>query len=950
MIPNRIFVQGFLCYREPQEARFEGGILWMISGRNGSGKSALFDALTYVLYGRHRAGQRQARGLIHHDASALSVELDFTIDERDFRARRTLDRNGRCTRQIYEYTPAAEPGAPADGHPPGRWREIPDTHTKPGFAQWVSNHVAMTFEAFTSSVLLLQGHADTLLLAGAESRHALVQQLIGTDKLERLHKRIKMACTEMRGEVRLLTRQRKNAAPVTAAEIATLTSKQEKAANRRDQCAAEIARLATLLEQSLHWRALGDRQAQITKQIETGQRRLDIHQTEITTRQRHDFLQMSLPVLADYLGLIATLKEERSGIEQLTAQRHPLSTQSKQLSTRLIKWQRLLAFIDAKYKQVLLNLEEAAARRTVLAAALPGLERLAAAYATLQAHHQQFTADQGRIERLQRIRGRFTGGRIAASDLATCRANLHQARAEMAQSRQRATQLAERAGRLEQVSGSRKCPYCGQELTRTHVAAERNRLEHETHQIETQLAQQHGHIEAETVRLQAIESRHRVRTQRLEKIDRQLHDLTIANKLVQRVTAEAVAECNAAYESMPAAWRQRIAVRRPDDWRQSAGPDSEDVRICHEAATAMDRCIARASRWRDRLLARRERYVAHCASDRSSRDQLEHHLQELELRLATDTANVEAHSQAAMRLHTQLPAAWRAWTPEEAAQQQHRLDRQLQGLIRHVSQLGQEGTEDASYHLSELHRELAIIVEQLAAVPSAAQADSSDFQIALDSVRNEHSKTVRNERDLAAALAAAKALHTRDTATQQELAEAQRRLQRWERLSLLLGPKYLQHDISRYAEDTIVESANAILDRLATGSIRLETRRDDACNSTAERTLDLVALTRESPSTPIDLSFLSGSQRFRVAVALALALGQFASRTGRPVQAVIIDEGFGCLDRVNRQVMVQELNSLRACMKRILLVSHQEEFADAFAHGYRCEQIDGSARLREFHQ
>ena len=96
------------------------------------------------------------------------------------------------------------------------------------------------------------------------------------------------------------------------------------------------------------------------------------------------------------------------------------------------------------------------------------------------------------------------------------------------------------------------------------------------------------------------------------------------------------------------------------------------------------------------------------------------------------------------------------------------------------------------------------------------------------------------------------------------------------------------------------------------------------------------------------MSFLSGSQKFRVAVSLALGIGQYASRQHRPIESVIIDEGFGCLDRQGRQVMIQELQNLRDQMRCILLVSHQEEFADSFANGYKFELVNGTTEVTRF--
>jgi DNA repair exonuclease SbcCD ATPase subunit len=46
--------------------------------------------------------------------------------------------------------------------------------------------------------------------------------------------------------------------------------------------------------------------------------------------------------------------------------------------------------------------------------------------------------------------------------------------------------------------------------------------------------------------------------------------------------------------------------------------------------------------------------------------------------------------------------------------------------------------------------------------------------------------------------------------------------------------------------------------------------------------------------------------------------------------------------------MIQEMHNLRECLRCILLVSHQEEFADAFASGYRFELADGATRVTRF--
>ena len=87
MSPHRVKLKGFLCYKEEQEVSFDGNAtLWMLSGLNGSGKSSIFDAVTYALFGHHRGGGKEAVELINKDSDSLLVEFDFLLEGKAFRA------------------------------------------------------------------------------------------------------------------------------------------------------------------------------------------------------------------------------------------------------------------------------------------------------------------------------------------------------------------------------------------------------------------------------------------------------------------------------------------------------------------------------------------------------------------------------------------------------------------------------------------------------------------------------------------------------------------------------------------------------------------------------------------------------------------------------------------------------------------------------------------------
>src|SRR5436305_15200874 len=116
MIPQRVKLKGFLSYKDEQEICFDGASLWMLAGCNGSGKSTIFDAITYSLFGHHRGGSQDAHELINKDTDKGSIAFEFTLDGLPFQIVRTLQRTkqgkGKGSQQI------------SRGLPVGGWEPI----------------------------------------------------------------------------------------------------------------------------------------------------------------------------------------------------------------------------------------------------------------------------------------------------------------------------------------------------------------------------------------------------------------------------------------------------------------------------------------------------------------------------------------------------------------------------------------------------------------------------------------------------------------------------------------------------------------------------------------------------------------------------------------------------------------------------------------------------------
>ena len=197
MIPRRVKLRGFLSYKEEQEIRFEGSPLWMLSGVNGSGKSSVFDAITFALFGHHRGGSIQASELMNKDSTQLGVEFEFSLDGDVFLISRTLKRNTQGKSSGTQQISRRVDDSLQDSH----WEPVPDTNKKTDFDRWVADKIGLNYETFTSSVLLLQGRAEKLLDSSPKGRAELLGSIVDLERFQKLHERATSKKNALKGTV-----------------------------------------------------------------------------------------------------------------------------------------------------------------------------------------------------------------------------------------------------------------------------------------------------------------------------------------------------------------------------------------------------------------------------------------------------------------------------------------------------------------------------------------------------------------------------------------------------------------------------------------------------------------------------------------------------------------------------------------------------------------------------
>ena len=177
MIPLRLSVENFLCYREGVPALdFTGIHLACLCGANGHGKSALLDAITWCLWGKARSKTHDE--LISYGADQCYVELDFLARSTHYRVVRTHAKGGGRRRQGVTDLQLLISGD--DDFEPISGNNIRETQAK------IDQFVGMDYDTFINSAFLVQGRADEFSNKTPAERKAVLAKILGLEAYDRL--------------------------------------------------------------------------------------------------------------------------------------------------------------------------------------------------------------------------------------------------------------------------------------------------------------------------------------------------------------------------------------------------------------------------------------------------------------------------------------------------------------------------------------------------------------------------------------------------------------------------------------------------------------------------------------------------------------------------------------------------------------------------------------------
>lgn len=189
MKPLQLTMTAFGPYKEKEQIDFrklENHQLFVISGNTGAGKTTIFDAISFALYGEasgeERKDSKMLRSHFADDETNTTVNLVFQLKNKTYRIYRKLGhlKKGNknpslSTAEFYEIQDEKEiPCCPA---------KIQDVNKK------VEALIGLTKSQFSQIVMLPQGEFRKLLTSDTDNKEEILRRIFKTETYQRLKER-----------------------------------------------------------------------------------------------------------------------------------------------------------------------------------------------------------------------------------------------------------------------------------------------------------------------------------------------------------------------------------------------------------------------------------------------------------------------------------------------------------------------------------------------------------------------------------------------------------------------------------------------------------------------------------------------------------------------------------------------------------------------------------------
>jgi exonuclease SbcC len=446
MIPHQLTLKGFLSYLDETTLDLRPVDVACVSGANGAGKSSLFDAITWALFGKAR---RSDDALINDAADACMVAFEFEYENSDYRVLRQKTRDKGA---VLEFQIRAEDGG---------WRVLTESGLR-ATEDRIRETLHLDYDTFINASFFLQDKADMFTQQNPSRRKEILSSILGLDIWE-----------SYREEAALRRRNASAEAKSARTMLDEIEQELSKEGERREVLRmlqdnlkkSEALRqnkekeFAAARQKNLELRALQERKALIESQTSSARNRLKQTEAQIAERTAESENNQQLLVEADRIeadyqnwrGLQADLEKWNrlaNAYHQLVNQRAEISARVSAEEARLSQEKESLLRDGDEIKENLLN--------------LPALNDELIKLVKEQKEQEDQTA---RLPETETVLAGLQDKRAALQ-------------ADNAVLKKRMNEIKERIHELESTEGSH-CPLCGQDLDDTHRTEMTAQYEHE---------------------------------------------------------------------------------------------------------------------------------------------------------------------------------------------------------------------------------------------------------------------------------------------------------------------------------------------------------------------------------------------------------------------------------------------------------------------------------------
>ena len=905
MIPVRLQLKNFLSYGPTlQTIEFSNYPLICLSGKNGHGKSALLDAITWALWGQARktsATVKADQGLVHLGQTQMMVIFDFEFNHQLYRVKREFSITYGKPLAMLEFGLL---DAEKNSMIPLTGKTIRDTQAT------IENTLHLSFEAFSNSAFLRQGSANEFSKKSPKERKDILASILGLDQYDVIKK---LALEKIRGivsEYQAIERldqtitQELERTPVIQAEIAQATTMLTTIAQQETAFAKRAQELETqqtaLAGQQKEFHTL-----QITHQQHAQQEEKLVTQLRITRTQWRTVNKTywSLPPMD-------VVEQERKQVSEIIFMYQDQQQKQLQLKEELLKTKAALQQIEQTVQQ-----EQAITlqKQTLIVERLK-LESTANELA-LQEIVKQQTATQAEQLKLTTQIDELTKKEQKASlkvkDFATIEAQFAKRKeyyqrfvAEGNLVKQELENLTQKHA-LADDSANPSCPLCEQNLS----ASRKRFLKDQFTKQESFYAHRLNRLRTLVARLKAIlvEQHEAIKAHQQE-----LNELNIT-----RVTIEQLGKQKTAFE---------LTLTQLNENHAKQITLQAELKTSHERETKnltdLNRAMAQGLTEHPLHLTQRTIY------------------QQLEQALNALAYDEKKHAEYRKKL-------------QEIEQTLMRYD----GIKKEISLQDQrfQTVRTICAALKELRLVIKELIEKRAAYASIPQQEATLLNT--KNVLTQEMRTLQQEKEtwlqkkgsLENQAAMLKEKQTQHTAHAKMLKELKESALDYQAIAMATSKDGIQALLIEEAIPEIEQEANHLLSKLTDNQAQLfiESLRDLKKGGTKE-TLD-IKISDAAGVRPYEL--FSGGEAFRIDFALRIAISKLlARRANTSLQTLIIDEGFGSQDEEGLSHIMDALHKIQDDFAKIIIVSHLPSMKDQFPIHFMVEKGTGGSAVRIMEQ